>query len=591
MSALSNFSYGGVTGVYDFAVSGAPPFTELKVFINGVEFTKLVAPASSNFTIGDKLTTDGSGYASGKLILIKAYGSLVSDDDFNVTFYDASNGNKISTGIIHNISIAPDPAVNNTRPSGSIPTASIGSSSATNISDVTTVGVSNRDILNPLTQTFYIDAVNYPNGVLVTSVILYFASKDTNSPVGIQLRKITGGVPSSTEFIANSVDFLDSAEVNVPTNPTNGPAVPTTFKVHSHLPPGEYAICVLTESVNYSLYYADYGLANTGISNSFNDLSTREPFVGKLYKPQNTNLWVEEQNKSICFEVKVAKFESGLNRTFEVSNADVPYTEYDNMYVDVMQNIPHKYSSISWKFKGTAASTGAMSPLENIEPNTPVRLLQRRKIQNAGDAVFEVSFSSVLGTYASPIIDKNSMTLYTIKNLIDPFDSDIRASELLPQNGVAHSRYLSKIIVMQEEFSSTGLEVRLDVNRKYGTDIDVFCRVMSPLDIADGRTLESLPWRRMPLFNQRASVLNPNSLEGTKQYAGMSEEFYTEVYKILEQDSAETTGIDNLYYEALVNGVNTTFTTFNKFQVKVVMYSDDPTIIPKFKNLIATAVV
>ena len=63
MSALSNFSYGGVTGVYDFAVSDAPPFTELKVFINGVDFTKLVAPAAASFTIGEKLITDGSGYA------------------------------------------------------------------------------------------------------------------------------------------------------------------------------------------------------------------------------------------------------------------------------------------------------------------------------------------------------------------------------------------------------------------------------------------------------------------------------------------------------------------------------------------------
>ena len=591
MSALSNFSYGGVTGVYDFAVSGAPPFTELKVFINGTDFTKLVAPADSNFTIGSKLITDGSGYAAGKLILIKAYGSLVSDSDFNVTFYDASNNNKVSTGVINNVSIAPDASVNNTRPSGVIPSSSVGSSAVTNVNDVATIGVSNKDIINPLTQTFYVDAVTYPSGVLVTSIVLYFASKDTAAPVGIQIRKMVGGVPSSTEYIANSVDYLDSAEVSVPTNPTNGPAVPTTFKVHCHLPPGEYAICILTDSPNYSMYYADYGLVNSGISNSYNDLTTREPFVGKMYKPQNTNLWVEEQNKSLCFEVKIAKFESGLNRAFEVTNAEVPYTEYDNMYLDVMEVIPHKYSSVNWRFKGTFASDGLMSEYEPISSNTAKRLLRRRKIQNAGDAVFEASFNSVLSTYASPIVDKNSLSLYTIKNLIDPFDNDIRNSELLPQNGVAQSRYLSKIIVINEEFASTGLEVRLDVNRKVGTDIDVFCRVMSPNDIGDGRTIENLPWRRMPLFNQRASVLNPNSLEGTKQYAGLSDDFSTEVYKILEQDSAETTGIDNLYYQATVNGYPTTFTSFNKFQIKIVMYSDDSSIVPRIKNLIATAVV
>jgi hypothetical protein len=161
----------------------------------------------------------------------------------------------------------------------------------------------------------------------------------------------------------------------------------------------------------------------------------------------------------------------------------------------------------------------------------------------------------------------------------------------LPTGGVSDSRYISKVITLASGFDSTGLEVRLDVNRKYGTDIDVFCRVKSVLDINTDNTIDNLPWRRMPLYNQNATITAPDSLEGKKSYAGYSEDFFTEVYKILETDSVATTGVENLSYETLVGDVLTTFDTFNKFQIKVVMYSSDTTIVPKIKNLIATAVI
>jgi hypothetical protein len=95
----------------------------------------------------------------------------------------------------------------------------------------------------------------------------------------------------------------------------------------------------------------------------------------------------------------------------------------------------------------------------------------------------------------------------------------------------------------------------------------------------------------MPLYNENATITAPDSTEGKKSYAGTSETFSTEVYKILETDSAATTGFDNLYYTALVGDTLTTFKDFNRFQIKVVFYSFDSTIVPKIKNLIATAVV
>ena len=137
------------------------------------------------------------------------------------------------------------------------------------------------------------------------------------------------------------------------------------------------------------------------------------------------------------------------------------------------------------------------------------------------------------------------------------------------------------------------LLVKLDVNRKVGTDIDVFCRVISSSDNGRDSSIEARDWRLMPLYNQSANVINQSSISGDvgKKYVGSETEFIPETYKILDEDSTATTGIRNLSYDASVGGVNTTFTSFNKFQVKVVFYSNDTTIVPKIKNLIATAVI
>jgi hypothetical protein len=81
-------------------------------------------------------------------------------------------------------------------------------------------------------------------------------------------------------------------------------------------------------------------------------------------------------------------------------------------------------------------------------------------------------------------------------------------------------------------------------------------------------------------------------LNVAKKYVGLSDtEFNTEIYKILEEDSVGTTGIPNLSYTRLIDGVSTTFTTFNMFQIKIVMYSENTANVPKIKNLIATAVI
>jgi len=589
MSALSSFTPGGVAGVYNFTVNGAPPYTELQTFINGIDYSPLVAPDSTGL-VQDGLITDRTGHASGKITIIKTYGGLAVGGSLDVSFYDPVTQTTVTRFTIAGVNSAPDSSLDSTRSSSTI--SSIKSTSAeTDVADAAKLG-GITTILTPFTQTFFVDGTKYPKGIFLSSVELWFATKDDVAPVAIQLRKVTGGVPSSNEIIPGSVCVVPAANVNVPANAILTTALTTAststkFPILSRLPPGEYGVSILTDSKNYSIYSSVFGQPGPGGSG----VAQKEPYIGKLFKSQNTNTWLEETNKSLCFTVNKAKFYKGT-AFFELQTEAMPTTLYDTVFLDAATTGEGEISGISYTINtvNEYSAPGNLAGAVALNPNQSSTLDRRKKAIATGDMKIGVTFTND-SLDVSPVLDKSRLSLYTFTNEIDPYEADTRAAELLPTGGIAHSRYISKVVTLASGFDSTGLEVKLDVNRKIGTDIDVFCRVMSSSDININNTIDNLPWKRMPLYNENATITAPDSTEGKKSYAGTSETFSTEVYKILETDSAATTGFDNLYYTALVGDTLTTFKDFNRFQIKVVFYSFDSTIVPKIKNLIATAVV
>ena len=344
-------------------------------------------------------------------------------------------------------------------------------------------------------------------------------------------------------------------------------------------------------TTDFELYTNPADSTTSGNGNVTGALSTKAPYTGKLYKSQNTNTWLEEQNTSLTFKLNKAVFQTGL-QSYSLQNANVNYFEYDNVYLQVSDGSFKNLNTVSYSLQ-TTDTTGNNGPLNNyaISANTPTRLLRRSKVTNKGDQTLTITMNNSSKDVA-PVFDRSLSSLFTFKNLIDPYSVDLDKSEKNPKNGYVRSRYISKVTTLQNGFDSTGLSINIDVNRKTGTDIGVFCRVMSSSDNGINSSIFNNEWQPMPLFNQNANVQNSLTVTGNKTYVGLSDTaFVTENYKILEGDSLATTGTANLSYQSNISGVLTTFNTFNSFQIKVVFYSNDTTIVPKIKNIIATAVI
>lgn len=182
-------------------------------------------------------------------------------------------------------------------------------------------GGNDRD---PLAQSFRIDQRENPSGVFLSKVRLYFATKDANIPVELQIRPMENGIPTGTP-LPGSVIFKSSSEVLIPDDASSIVDVrtkPTDFEFEEpvYLAPGqEYCFVIIAETVNYTVYLAkiyDYILGSTEAR------VTRQPTLGSLFLSQNASTWTPDQTADLMFELYRAEFETSGTALLE--NASVP---------------------------------------------------------------------------------------------------------------------------------------------------------------------------------------------------------------------------------------------------------------------------
>ena len=177
---------------------------------------------------------------------------------------------------------------------------------------------------NPMAQTFYVDN---QFGVVLTSVQLYFRTKDTgNLPVSIHLRPVVNGRPSNHEIIPDSHVYLNPGQVTaIGTNPTLSVIQerPTTFTFTEPVyldPWTHYAIVVTSQSTEYELFSAK---TQEPVFGSTSRIVTTQPAPGSLFLPQNGMFWVETKDQDLMFKLKRASFDLG-GASLILKNANLP---------------------------------------------------------------------------------------------------------------------------------------------------------------------------------------------------------------------------------------------------------------------------
>jgi hypothetical protein len=163
--------------------------------------------------------------------------------------------------------------------------------------------------LSPIAQSFYISETDYPKGIFVPYIDLFFATKG-KLPVEIQIRPIVNGYPDAKNIVPNAVAVLQSEEVRItgapdPTNPLSYSRF--TFNSPVYLYPGfEYAIIISSNDYDYEIFVSELGEKVIGS----NRIVSEQPFLGSLFKSQNGSTYSALQTEDLMFVIHKCEFVS-----------------------------------------------------------------------------------------------------------------------------------------------------------------------------------------------------------------------------------------------------------------------------------------
>ena len=159
--------------------------------------------------------------------------------------------------------------------------------------------------VDPLAQTFLVDD---ESGVYVTSLDVYFSSKDDTLPVTIQLREVELGTPTQRILGYSEVD-VEPDNITVSDDAT----VPTRINFESPVflaGNREYALVLLSHSTEYRVWISRLGESDvrTLATEAGQVLVSSQNLLGSLFKSQNAAVWTPSQYEDLKFTMYRANF-------------------------------------------------------------------------------------------------------------------------------------------------------------------------------------------------------------------------------------------------------------------------------------------
>lgn len=426
------------------------------------------------------------------------------------------------------------------------------------VTSTTVTRVPVRRSRDPLAQTFEINPQLYPNGIFLSSIDVFFARKpsnDTNIPVQAELRPTLNGFPDINRIHAGGTCILHPNQVNVSDFPAaNESATATrfTFEYPVYLEPGEHSFVIRSTTEEYEVYVAEIG---QNLLNSTQRV-TEQPYVGVFFMSSNASTWLPRPEMDMMMVMNKCEFPVNQTYTFKVESENIG----KELRYEIM-NLNNSYqefdaAKISWSMgKTTNADTQNITANLNVEYTNP-------QILAPNERLYFKATGLTTNRDVTPVINKERLSSFFVKNIVENNSNIETNGELDPyanqvgSNG--RSRYITKIVTLEEGFESSGFKLVLSVNKPIGTKIQAFLKY---------QTVE-----QTRNFHENSYVqLVP------KMGAGIFDNYYTQY--------------DDQYVDVEFDLPIDSPIEYNKFVLKICLYSENPAYVPKVKDLRGIAVL
>lgn len=161
---------------------------------------------------------------------------------------------------------------------------------------------------DPLAQTFIINEIK--EGVMLSSIDLWFTSKSSNLPVTVRIVAVENGYPTQRVLPFSEVSLIPDDVTIDDVGNTDPSDNKTTFAFSDpvYLKSGvEYAFVVLSNDPKYRLRVARLG----GMGED-NKVVQSNPYGGVMFTSQNASTWTADQTRDIKFVLNRAEFNTAL---------------------------------------------------------------------------------------------------------------------------------------------------------------------------------------------------------------------------------------------------------------------------------------
>jgi len=211
-----------------------------------------------------------------------------------------------------------------------VPGEFVSSAEAVFTSSGTEIKTTTINYYDPLAQSFI---VSDQNGIVPSSVDVFFASKDSNLPVTLQIREVINGIPGGPDKIIEGLEkVLNPSGITTSSDASKA----TTFRFDNltRLEGGkEYAIVLLSDSFDYNVWISRLGeveISTAKLPEVQKVIINSQPSLGSLFISQNATTWTAVQTDDLKFTLNKCKF-STTGGTARFYNSKVEVEDSENL--------------------------------------------------------------------------------------------------------------------------------------------------------------------------------------------------------------------------------------------------------------------
>lgn len=301
---------------------------------------------------------------------------------------------------------------------------------------------------DPIAQSFL---VTTEGGAYITSVDIYFKTKDTTLPVSLYLVEMENGGPTS--------NILPFSQVTVAAGAVNTSADGSLLTKFTFSDPvyteesAEYAFVLRTDSENYEAWISTLGSVDVASGVGI----ARQPYLGTLFKSQNSTTWTPDQLSDIKFTINKALFSTSGSTVLKNNNAASLAATDLNFHISEMK-LPN--TIIDWKYNHTSITGDtAFTPFENND-------FDESHVIPTAETLTVTATCSTSNTNVSPVIDKARTSVFSKLNTITGAGPIFNAGT-----------YISQTVNLINQ--SDDIKILVEAIKPEGADINCFIKTQS----------------------------------------------------------------------------------------------------------------